>query len=169
VAVPVPPAFVAEIVNVCGPTEKLLPDQFPWQDVAGPPSKLQVTVADGSSTLQTTLPLFAFDEGGGPWVTVTIGAGGSGDVTDQLAVRVVVPPAFVAEIVNVCDPTASPVPDHEPEHAAALPASRLQVTVADGSSTVNETVAVVEVVDAAGAESTVTMGAGGIGAATDQL
>jgi hypothetical protein len=73
-----------------------------------------------------------------------------------------VPPAFVAEIVNTCDPTASPVADHEPEHAAALPPSRLQVTAADGSSKVNATVALVAVDERAGPEITVTVGAGAV-------
>jgi hypothetical protein len=75
-----------------------------------------------------------------------------------------VPPAFVAEIVNTCGPTANPVADHDPEQGAALPPSRLQVTVAAGSSTVNHTVAAVKVVDAAGPDVTNTVGAGGIGA-----
>ena len=45
----IPPALVAEMVNVCDPKEKLLPDQLPWHDCALPPSRLQVTVADESS------------------------------------------------------------------------------------------------------------------------
>jgi hypothetical protein len=79
---------------------------------------------------------------------------------------VVVPPAFVAEIVNTCAPSPRPVADHETEHGAAGPASKLQVTAAAGSSTENHTVAAVAVVDTAGPEVTVTVGAGGIGAAT---
>jgi hypothetical protein len=71
-----------------------------------------------------------------------------------------VPPALVAEIVNTCDPRASPDAVQALAQAEAEPPSKLQVTVADGSSTENDTMAAVDAVDKAGPEITVTVGAG---------
>jgi hypothetical protein len=159
----VPPAFVAEIVNTCGPSTKPVADHETEHADAGPPSKLHVTAAAGSLTENHTVAPVAVVDTAGPAVTVTVGAGGIGAATVQLYDVDDVPPAFDAEIVKTCDPTASPIADHDTEHADAGPPSKLQLTAAAGSSTENHTVAAVAVDNAAGPDVTATDGGEGVG------
>jgi len=66
-----------------------------------------------------------------------------------------------ASITTVCAPGAKPVAVHGDEHGVADPPSRLHVTVAAGSDTVNDTDANVADVADAGPPVTATTGAGG--------
>jgi hypothetical protein len=128
---------------------------------AGAPLRLQVIVASGSDTVKVTVASGAAVLAGGPLRMVTVGVPTGGATTVHVAEAESVPPAFDALTSSVCGPRASPLAVHgEVQPVAGVP-SRLHVTVANGSDTVNETEANVAVVDDAGPLVTLTTGAGG--------
>jgi hypothetical protein len=145
------------MLRLWDPTARPEADQGLEHGVAGPPSRLHVTVAAGSETLNATVASGTQPELGGPEVTLTVGVAGK---TVQLWLSVPVPPAFDASMTTVCTPGRRPDADHGLEHGVAAPPSRLHVTVAVGSETLNGTVAFV-VDDDPGPPVTVTTGAGG--------
>jgi hypothetical protein len=158
---PEPETFVATTTRLCPPGAKPVVDQGEMHAVAGAPSRLQVTVAEGSDTVKSTVASVAAVEAGGPLSIVTVGVPTGGADTVQVTEADPEPPAFDALITTVCGPTASPVADQGDVHAAAGAPSRLHVTVAAGSETLNDTRANGAVVEDAGPPVTVTTGAGG--------
>ena len=155
---PVPEPFVAKITRLWAPGDSPDADQGDVQGTAGAPSRLQVTVAAGSDTVNDAE---ASVDVPGPLVTVTTGTPGGGAVTVQLKEADPEPPAFDASITTECAPSANPDAVHGLLQATAGPPSRLHVTDADGSDTVKDTAANVADVDAAGPPVTATTGAGG--------
>ena len=158
---PEPEPFVARTTRLCAPGASPVVDQGDVHADAGAPSRLQVTVAAGSDTVKSTVASVADVDAGGPLSIVTVGAPTGDAVTVQLTEAEPAPPAFDALIASVCAPSARPVADQGDEHADAGAPSRLHVTVAAGSVTVNDTRANVSVVVDAGPPVTVTTGAGG--------
>ena len=155
---PVPEPFVAKITRLWAPGASPDADQGDVQGTAGAPSRLQLTVAAGSDTVNDAEA--AVDEPGA-LVTVTTGIPGGGAVTVQLKEADPEPPALDASITTECVPSTNPDAVHGEEHAVTGPPSRLHVSDAAGSDTVNDTDANVTDVDAAGPPVTVTTGAGG--------
>jgi hypothetical protein len=158
---PVPETFVAETSRVYVPGASPVVDHGDVQADAGAPLRLQVTVASGSDTAKLTVASGAAVDADGPLRIATVGVPTGGAVTVQATEVESVPPAFAALMSNVCVPTASALADHGDEHPLAGAPSRLHVTVASGSDTVNETEANVAVVNGAGPPVTVRTGAGG--------
>ncbi len=157
---PEPPAFDAPITTVCAPSANPDAVQGLAHDVAAPPSRLHVTDAAGSDTVNDTDANVADVDAAGPPVTATTGATGTGGNTVQLYEFDAEPPAFFAPTTTVCAPSANPDAVQGLAHDVAAPPSRLHVTDAAGSDTVNDTDANVADVDAAGPPVTATTGAG---------
>jgi hypothetical protein len=132
----VPLAFVAQTVKLCDPGARPEADHGLEHGDGDAPSRLQVTVADGSETVNATVAFGLHPELGGPETMVTVGVCGC---TVQLWVSEPEPPVFVAVMTTVCGPDPRPLSDHGDEHGVPGAPSRLQVTVADGSETVNGT------------------------------
>jgi hypothetical protein len=117
-------------------------------------------VENGLETLKSTEADVEDVVDAGPLMMSTVGAGAT---TVQLCVADPKPPALPAATTRVCGPSGSPIDDQGLEQAVAGPLSRAQVTVADGSETLNDTSASVADVLDEGPPVTLTFGAAGGG------
>jgi hypothetical protein len=149
-------------VKLCEPRTRLLTVQGELHENCVPPSSEQCVLVTVPVVVQVNVRVAPE-----PFLeskrTVGAVAGGVGDVTDQLAVALALPPLFETVTRNVWLPTASPEYDFGDVHATGVAPSSEHVVLETVPLVVQVNDALVEVVDEAGPPVNETVGALGGG------